>query len=50
LEQLLVGKRLSQKCDSASLHCSPTGFFIVVTSDENYRNAAARGSHLALQL
>jgi hypothetical protein len=32
------------------LHCSPTRFFAVVSSNTNDRNAAARGSQLALQL
>jgi hypothetical protein len=32
------------------LHCSPTGFFVVISGDENDGDAAALGSEAALQL
>jgi hypothetical protein len=50
LEKLLVAKRLAQESRSASLHRSLTGIFALVSSDEDYRNAAAHGSEVALKL
>jgi len=50
LQKLLVAKRLAQESGSARLHRSLTGIIALVSSDEDDRDAAARGSEVALKL
>jgi hypothetical protein len=50
LEQHFVAKGFAQECDGAGLHCLPSLFCAVVSSDENDRNLVARGGEMALEL
>src|SRR5215469_15665401 len=47
---MFVAKGLTQECDGASLHGPATGFFVVVSSDENDGDATTLGSQMALEL
>jgi len=49
-KQLFVAKRLVQECNSSSLHCLASRFFVPVTTYENDRDGPALGSEMPLEL